>query len=83
MMGGMGEGPSEEDLMLLEQALQAVGITPEELEAAVTAKAAQAIIRRKQAQEKAAATKWRPKNAQEAARYQETLKYVQEIVAKP
>ncbi|MHC4176704.1 MAG: hypothetical protein ACYSWU_04315 [Planctomycetota bacterium] len=85
-MPGMGEGPSEEDLMLLEQALAAAGITPEELEAAVAAKAAQAVVQRKHAREKAAReqavapAKWRPKNAEQAARYQETLKFVNEIV---
>ncbi|MDD5658170.1 MAG: hypothetical protein PHF00_13045 [Elusimicrobia bacterium] len=69
---GLG-GLDPQTLQLLEQVLAQTGITPEQLEAAATAKAAAAL-------KSASVTPWRPKNAQEAQRFQEMRRYVLELV---
>jgi hypothetical protein len=74
-------GPSEEDLMILLQALQAAGVSPEEFEAAIAQKAAQA-VKERQVKESGTQSNWQPKTAAEAARLQETIKFVREVCGK-
>ena len=78
--GGMGGDIDPQQLQMLAQALQEAGITPEQLEQAVAAKAASAI--RERQKQAASKTSWRPKNAQEAQQYQATLNYIRELTGR-
>ncbi len=80
MSGGGGGGEiGEEQLAMLAAALDEAGITPEQLEMAATQKAAYSLKKAASAVERT--SKWRPKTAAEASRYQSILNHVREVCA--
>jgi hypothetical protein len=79
MPGGEGGGGEAEQLAMLEAALQQMGITPEQLQAAAVGKQAALLTQRKQAASNAT---WKPKTAQELQRYRATVDYVRELVGR-
>jgi len=71
---------SPEDAHILEQVLAQEGISPEELSAAATAKAAQAAIAKSTAAKgQHRKTRWQPKSAAEAAKFRAITKAVRDI----
>ena len=82
--GGGGEGMhlSPEDIAMLEHILQQQGVKPEELEAGATAKAAHLLVERQKYAAAKPQANWRPKNAEEAQRYQAITNYIKELTGR-
>lgn len=78
-MGGqeMGGQIGGEELAMLAAALDEAGITPQQLEMAATQKAAHDLKKAASVVERT--SKWRPKTANEASRYQSILNHVREV----